>query len=56
MPRQPKLQRKNGHWYSEADGVPRYYGKVGEVSFEEATRRFREQLAKPEPALRPQVS
>lgn len=44
MGREAKLRRKNGHWYSEAGGQPRYFGKVAEVPHAEALRRFREGL------------
>ena len=40
MGRPAKLAKKNGHWYSEAGGQPRYYGKVGVVSFAEASKAF----------------
>jgi integrase len=49
MPRTAKLGQKNGHWYSEAGGAPRYYGKVGVVSFAEAMRAFRLALTKSKP-------
>jgi integrase len=45
MPRQPRLRKKSGYWASDAGGATRYFGKVGEVPFEEAQRRFRDYLA-----------
>lgn len=44
MPRQAKLRKKNGHWYTAAKGG-RYFGKVGEVSYADAEQAFREFLA-----------
>lgn len=46
MPRPAKLRRHNGYWYSRAGtraGV--YFGKVTEVSFAEANKKFRKYLA-----------
>jgi integrase len=46
VPRQGKLRRKNGHWYSEAgstSGV--YFGRIDEVSHTEAKKRFAAHLA-----------
>ena len=41
MPREPKLSQKNGHWYTKA-GNPNgeYFGKVGDVPYQEARKRF----------------
>lgn len=44
MPRQPKLRKKNGYWYSAAGDQDRYFGKVGEVSYSEAQKAFRRHL------------
>ena len=41
MGRNAKLRTKNGHWYSEAGGTPRYFGRVSEIPREEALRRWR---------------
>jgi integrase len=47
MPRTAKLSQKNGHWYSEAGGKPRYFGKVHDTPHAEARQRFRLALATP---------
>jgi hypothetical protein len=39
------LRKKSDDWASDAGGTTRQFGKVGEVPFEEAQRRFREFLA-----------
>ncbi|WP_165063495.1 tyrosine-type recombinase/integrase [Paludisphaera rhizosphaerae] len=36
MARRPEVRAKNGYWYSEAGGSPRYYGKVEETPQEVA--------------------
>ncbi len=45
MPRQPRLRKKSGYWASDAGGTTSYFGKVGEVAFEDAQRRFRDFLS-----------
>lgn len=47
MPRSAKLRNKGGFWASDAGGKTRYFGKVDEVPYVEALRRFREFLAVP---------
>jgi integrase len=55
MSRPAKLRNKNGYWYSEAGGVGRYFGRVGEVSHREALGRLRaalgSQVSSPRPAV-----
>ena len=53
MPRQPKLTKKNGHWYTRAGGQPTYFGKVGHVSYREASQAFRRHLQQVEADRRP---
>jgi integrase len=51
MPRQAKLGKKNGHWYTKAgnpNGV--YFGKVGEVAYQEAKEKFADYLKAIAPA------
>jgi len=55
MPRQAKLGKKNGYWYTKA-GSPNgvYFGGVGEVTYKEARQKFVDYLktlapARPEP-------
>jgi len=46
MPRPAKLGRLNGYWYTRAgtqSGV--FFGKIGEVPYKEATKKFRKYLA-----------
>jgi integrase len=45
MPRRPGVGAKNGHWYSEAGGKARYFGKVADTSKAEATSRLWKALA-----------
>jgi integrase len=47
MPRQAKIGQKNGHWYSEAGGKARYFGRVDDTPYASALKRFREALASP---------
>jgi integrase len=45
MPRQAKLGKKNGHWFTKAgnpSGV--YFGRVGEVTYQDAKRKFADYL------------
>ncbi|WP_337173810.1 tyrosine-type recombinase/integrase [Paludisphaera sp.] len=39
------MGRKNGHWYSEAGGKPRYFGKIVDTSKAEAMSRLWKALA-----------
>jgi len=51
MPRQAKLNKKNGHWYTKAgnpNGV--YFGKVGDVTYQEAKDKFADYLKALAPA------
>lgn len=48
MGRQAKLGQKNGYWYSEAGGVPRYFGKVGVVSHGDAMKKLHLALTVPD--------
>jgi len=47
--RQPKLRKKkvgkNTYWYTEANGEA-YFGKVGEVPYEDARRHFGDHIKK----------
>lgn len=45
MARRPGVMAKNGHWYSEAGGKARYFGKVDDTSKAEATARLWKALA-----------
>jgi len=45
MARQASVRAKNGHWYSEAGGVGRYFGRVDRVSRAEAMARMWAALA-----------
>jgi len=40
MSRKPNVRAKNGHWYSEAGGRSRYFGRVDTVSKTQATARL----------------
>jgi integrase len=45
MPRQAKLSKKNGHWYTKAgnpNGV--YFGRVGDVTYQRAKGKFADYL------------
>ena len=46
--REPKLRKKKVkssiYWFSEAGGTPTYFGRVGEVSFDDARQAFRNHL------------
>jgi integrase len=51
MPRQAKLSKKNGHWYTKAgnpNGV--YFGKIGDVTYQEAKEKFADYLKVVAPA------
>jgi len=57
MPRQARLGKKNGHWYTKAgnpNGV--YFGKVGEVTFQDAKQRFADHLKQLAPTAAQQAS
>ena len=45
MGRKATVRRKNGHWFSEAGGVGRYFGRVDQVSYSEAMARLWAALA-----------
>jgi integrase len=45
MARKPGVRVVNGHWYSQAGGVGRYFGKVDQVSHAEAMSRLFKALA-----------
>lgn len=45
--RPARLRRKNGHWFSEAGGRGRYYGRADAVPRAEAMRQLHEALACP---------
>jgi integrase len=45
MPRQAKLRKKNGYWFTKAGGPNGVYlGRVGEVTYLDAKRKFAEHL------------
>ncbi len=53
MPRQAKLSKKNGHWYTKAgnpNGV--YFGRVGDVNYQDAKEKFADHLKALVPAPR----
>ena len=45
MARKAGVRNKNGHWFSEAGGVGRYFGRVDVVSYSEAMARLWAALA-----------
>jgi integrase len=45
MSRKPSVRAKNGHWFSEAGGIGRYFGRVDVVSRAEAMARLWTALA-----------
>ncbi len=40
MGRKASVRQKNGHWFSEAGGVGRYFGRVDAVSYSEAMAKL----------------
>lgn len=46
MPRQSKLRKKDGHWFSQAGNRKgAYFGRIDQVSYTEAKRNFSKYLA-----------